>query len=414
MTSQSAGTHRGLVVHLGGKSAVTLFVLSLIAFVVETQLTQYVQVDLGYRQPFLIFYIVHASFAIILPLHFVFLRLTTKIPLRAYWAGLVHALQQHLHPSSSALQAASFPKWQFVRFLLLLTAGANLPGLLWFMAVSLAPITDVTALWNTNAFFAYILSVKLFKLKWEPRRLAAVILSIVGATAVVYGGSGTSPDKGESASMPNKLERAPEPSASAPLIGDLLTLSASILYGAYQVLYKIYAALPNDPEVLDTENEAYAPLTSPYDELSEEESSFAETELPEAALLHPPPFGLYPNMLTSAIGVCTFLVLWIPIPFLQFFGVARLALPTTARQALVIAGIALSGVVFNAGFMILLGFWGPIVTSVGSLLTIVMVFISDIVFGGAVDTITAWSLVGSGIIVAAFAVLAYDMMMRRH
>lgn len=53
-------------------------------------------------------------------------------------------------------------------------------------------------------------------------------------------------------------------------------------------------------------------------------------------------------------------------------------------------------------------------TSVGSLLTIVMVFISDIVFGGAVDTITAWSLVGSGIIVAAFAVLAYDMMMRRH
>jgi len=59
--------------------------------------------------------------------------------------------------------------------------------------------------------------------------------------------------------------------------------------------------------------------------------------------------------------------------------------------------------------MILLGVWGPIVTSVGSLLTIVLVFLSDIIFGGAVETITLWSLGGSGIIVVAFAVLAYDI-----
>ena len=62
---------------------------------------------------------------------------------------------------------------------------------------------------------------------------------------------------------------------------------------------------------------------------------------------------------------------------------------------------------------ILLGLWGPIVTSVGNLLTIVLVFISDIVFGGAVQTITVWSLLGSGGIIAAFGVLAYDMLQRR-
>ena len=57
--------------------------------------------------------------------------------------------------------------------------------------------------------------------------------------------------------------------------------------------------------------------------------------------------------------------------------------------------------------------WGPILTSIGSLLTIVLVFISDIIFGGAVETITIWSLLGCGSIVVAFSILAYDMMQRR-
>ena len=51
--------------------------------------------------------------------------------------------------------------------------------------------------------------------------------------------------------------------------------------------------------------------------------------------------------------------------------------------------------------------------SVGNLLTIVLVFVSDIVFGGAVHTITAWSLLGSGGIVVAFGVLAYDMLQQK-
>ncbi len=47
--------------------------------------------------------------------------------------------------------------------------------------------------------------------------------------------------------------------------------------------------------------------------------------------------------------------------------------------------------------------------SVGSLLTIVLVFLSDMIFGGAVDTLTVWSVLGCSSIVVAFAILAYDM-----
>lgn len=53
------------------------------------------------------------------------------------------------------------------------------------------------------------------------------------------------------------------------------------------------------------------------------------------------------------------------------------------------------------------------VTSVGSLLTIVLVFLSDATWGGAVDTVTIWSVLGCSAIAVAFAILAYDMMKRR-
>ena len=49
------------------------------------------------------------------------------------------------------------------------------------------------------------------------------------------------------------------------------------------------------------------------------------------------------------------------------------------------------------------------VTSVGNLLTIVLVFFADILFGGAAEAITIWSVVGSGAIVTAFGILAFDM-----
>ena len=57
---------------------------------------------------------------------------------------------------------------------------------------------------------------------------------------------------------------------------------------------------------------------------------------------------------------------------------------------------------------ILLGAWGPIVTSVGNLVTIVLVVLSDVVLGHAADALTVWSVTGSAMVVCAFAVLAHD------
>lgn len=54
---------------------------------------------------------------------------------------------------------------------------------------------------------------------------------------------------------------------------------------------------------------------------------------------------------------------------------------------------------------ILLSLWGPVVVSVGNLLTIVLVFVSDILFGAGMSAVTIWSVVGSVGIMAAFGVL---------
>ncbi|KAF7799530.1 hypothetical protein EIP86_010767 [Pleurotus ostreatoroseus] len=273
----------------------------------------------------------------------------------------------------------------------------SIPSLLWFIAVTLAPLADVTALWNTNAFFAYILTVKLFHLPWEPHRLASVIIATLGAAAVVYGGSSATTTKDE-------VTRTDAQNSPNPLLGDVMTLVASVVYGIYQVLYKMYAALPSDPDSdLDR-----LPVDPSYEPITDHEEDM-ERPSDKSEIVYPPPFALYANFLTTCIGLCTFFLLWIPIPFLHASGAEKFHLPSDWTTVAVIVAISLSGVVFNAGMMVLLGLWGPIVTSVGNLLTIVLVFISDIMFGGAAETITVWSMLGSAAIVFAFGVLAWDM-----
>ena len=60
-----------------------------------------------------------------------------------------------------------------------------------------------------------------------------------------------------------------------------------------------------------------------------------------------------------------------------------------------------------------MGIWGPVIVSVGNLLTIVLVLASDAIFGNGAETITMWSLIGCGMIVGAFAVIAADMLRSR-
>ncbi|KAJ4486098.1 hypothetical protein J3R30DRAFT_3655365 [Lentinula aciculospora] len=403
-----------------GKLAILVFTVTLFAFVVESQLTQYVQTTLNYRHPFLLFWIVHSSFIVSLPCHLLYLTITTSHSFSALWKGLVFANAQHLNgiDSRSSISSTRFPVSKFIYLMLTLTAAITMPALLWFAAIEMASILlsfaqmpffevsrmSLATIWNTNAFFAYVFSVKVFGLKWEARKLGAVLLATFGVLAVVYGGSTVSSPSDEASSNSTTFL-----DPTGPLVGDILTVIASVGYAGYQVYYKKYVSLPSVPEF----SEDYRPLSASED-IESDMAPHATTYLIGSEqfisddTVYPPPFGLYSNFWTSAIGSCTFAVLWIPLPILHWLGIETFTLPGSFSTVAAIAGIALTGSMFNAGFMITLALWGPIITSVGGLLTIVLVFFSDIILG-ATESLTIWGVAGSATIVVAFGVLAYDM-----
>lgn len=229
-------------------------------------------------------------------------------------------------------------------------------------------VADVTAIWNTNAFFAYLITVHLFKLPWEFRKLAAVLLATIGVLAVVYGGIQ------DSTEMAPEAGKSSSPSTTSaytwPLMGDLLTLVASVGYGLYQVLYKRHAALPSDPEFEPEPSvggggrgvyahPSRASATSrdtlfTVDGVEEEGEGDDDLDSPEVHhdAVYPPPFGFHANFLTSAIGIVTFSVLWIFIPILHFMGAEPFRFPNTLHIALSVLGIGITGVAFNSGFMV--------------------------------------------------------------
>jgi len=391
---------------VGGKAAVATFLLMLFAFVVESQLTQYVQSNLNFRQPYLLFYAAHSSLIFIFPVHLLYLHASSTRPVSAYCRGLSAAVKQHLSRGTALVSLPNerpFPTARLISIISWCTLGITVPGLLWFAAITLASVSDVTAIWNTNAFWAYVISVKLQHSTWEPRRLAAVVVACLGVFAVVYGGKDYSQPPTDTPELVTGDARP-----TAPLFGNLLTLGASIGYGLYQVMYKTHA-VPSNEAIEDDSGWRRLSISSQSVEdvfPAAEDVGLKHNDLEDA--VYPPPFGLYANMLTSGMGLLTFFVLWIPLPIMHYLGVEPFYLPRDPLTFFTVVGIAMSGVTFNMTFMILLAVWGPIVTSVGNLLTIVLVLISDSIFGSATESLTSWSLIGSGMIVCAFAILTFD------
>ncbi|CAE6449465.1 unnamed protein product [Rhizoctonia solani] len=363
----------------GGSAANAVFVTILFAYVLQTELTQYVQSKLQFRQPYLLFYIAHSAFTIVLPAHLIYLKFSTGISPSTYLSTLWTIMQtQILDPQSAP--SSKFSWTRYIIFVALLTTGITCPALMWYASVSLASLSDITALFNTHAFWAYILSTALLppppdRPRWQPYKLMAVLLACVGVFVTVYGS-------------------ADEASAgSNPFLGSLLALISAVSYALYQVAYKKWAV----PSVS---------ITSAYDDEDDEAAPLAGDtgELAGQAL----PFGLFANFVTSTAGLATLAVLWIPMAFSNLFGKGGYQLPGDMWTGICVGLIALSGLVFNAGFMILLSLWGPIVASVGNLLTIVLVMLADVIISRDLSVITLWSFIGSGLIIIGFAILVWE------
>ncbi|KAJ3969463.1 hypothetical protein EV361DRAFT_920825 [Lentinula raphanica] len=363
----------------GRRSSFVALVLALGGFVAQTQLTHQVLTVMNYNRPFFVIYVTQSVFTVSGIFHLLYLAMTTRMSISSLCRGLQITIAQRLRVRSSSSDHIRFPYGRFLFIAFTLTAGFTTPTLLWCIGISLSSASDVTVIWNTNAFFAYLISVAILGHQHQHKKFAAVVLATVGVVLVVYGGN---IDSGNDGLHPTRHHTR--------LVGDLLALLASILYAVYQLFYDAFIEPPLNPlPILGT--------------LPTSESIPLVQEYKDA--IYPPPYGLESSFWTSMIGLCTMSLLWIAFPVLQSLGVEKFSLPDDSVVVLAILGAALSGAMFMTGTMILLASWGAITTSITSLLTIVLVFLTDWILGA---TISTWSIIGSFVTAFAMIVLSYS------
>lgn len=135
------------------------------------------------------------------------------------------------HPRLSPMQIRVSP-WSFIiRQILFITCALTVAGSTWYIAVNMTTPSDLTAIYNCSAFFAYVFSI--FMLHESPRKdkIFAVVVAIIGVLIVAYGDIST-------------VKKGQESAAHTRAWGNIIIGVGSVLYGFYEVLYKKLACPP--------------------------------------------------------------------------------------------------------------------------------------------------------------------------
>ncbi|GAA6039259.1 hypothetical protein JCM8097_003232 [Rhodosporidiobolus ruineniae] len=446
--------------HFQTTGAALLLALVLFAYTLQTELASYVQHSLGYRKPYFLFYLTHSGYLLLAPLHLLALKLLGTPVLPALRDVLV-VLKAKFSPPASFSDPPSSPRlrrqqssdsardfgeaawtapWvvELAKKGAFLTVAIAVPALSWYGAVPLTSMTDITAIYNVFAFWAYLLSLYFLPpssarssslpSRLNPVDLVSVVLAVSGVFIIAYGDTGSpSSDKlGEEGS--NRL------------LGNVLALVGSLSYAGYEVWYKLHIALPepvaDDQTTLRTltsRSHSHLPLagSSSREHLDDDGASSETSSLlssprrgpsrstspvrtpppstppPDHALeTSPTTFLLYTALLTSLIGLFTLLFLWVPIPLLHWAGWEAFEPPPRKTWGALV-GIVGGGVVFNGFFQVLLALWGPTTASVANLLTLLLVALADQLFVPSAPPLTRSTLLGGACIVGAFGGLIW-------
>ena len=267
--------------------------LSLVSFVIQTETAVYIQHDLGWNKAYCMLYFTHGSWSLLWPAMLLILRVQKRhVPWKSFWRRHTYLLRTtaqmvesgDLHLTSRESQKSPIP--YILRTTAFVTTALTVAGGSWYVAVDLTSASDLTAIYNCSAFFAYAFSIPLLRDKLRFDKIMSVGVAIAGVLIVAYGDSGQSKDD---ASRDPKCKAPEDGEAKNRLLGNIIIGIGSVLYGLYEVLYKKYACPP-------------------------------EGASPGRGMVFAMTFG-------SLIGSFTLLVLWIPLPILHFMGIETFAFP---------------------------------------------------------------------------------------
>ncbi|KAI8630035.1 hypothetical protein F5Y19DRAFT_69371 [Xylariaceae sp. FL1651] len=342
--------------------AAIFLVVCLVSFVLQTELGRYVQHELGWNKAYCMLYLTHGSWSLLWPAQLLILRVQKRnVPWSTFWRRHLYTLrstahmvaEQQLDIPRHILQRSPVP--YMIRTTAFVTSCLTVAGLSWYVAVNMTSPSDLTAIYNCSAFFAYAFSVPLLKEKLRLDKSLAVLVAIVGVLVVAYGDSKETGDGGSAAGGETRF------------LGNLIIGAGSVLYGLYEVLYKRYACPP--------------------------EGISANRGV------------LFANTFGSCIGLFTLLVLWIPLPILHVLGWETFELPT-GQTALYLWISVIMNATFAGSFLVLISLTSPVLSSVAALLTIFIVAIADWLITG--EALTFAALLGGSMIIVAFLVLSWS------
>ncbi|KAF3288740.1 hypothetical protein TWF970_005797 [Orbilia oligospora] len=308
----------------GGRRVITAVVLMAIAalsMVGQTEATVYVQRDLGWNKPYLI--------------------LTAQ-----------YVEHQTLDLTSS--QTSQSPLPYMLRTCFIQCCALNVAAVTWFIAANMTTPSDLTAISNTSAIFAYVFSVWLLKESMRMTKNIAVVLAVAGVLVISYG----NPTEGGADEVVSNKKR---------LFGNIITAAGAVLFGLYRVLYKLKACLPAE--------------------------ATAEMNI------------TFSVVVGSSIGVFTTLVFWLPLPILHFTGWEVFELPSSAAAFWTAFG-AVSSVLFTSAFLSLTALTSPVLSSVAAMLGIFLVALYDAIFTG--HDLTKATIGGGFAIIIAFLLLGWS------
>ncbi|KAB8346030.1 hypothetical protein FH972_023082 [Carpinus fangiana] len=361
--------------------AAFFLVVSLIAFAVQTETAVYINNYLGWKKSYAMLYFTHGSWSSLWFIQLAILRLQHwNVPWATFWRRHVQILHQtaqmvqhgtihapNLHPGQN-------PWPHLFRMIATITCALTVAGGSWYVAVSMTTASDLTAIYNCSAFFAYAFSIPLLneRLRWS--KVAAVGVAIIGVLVVAYGDTnpakhGSKSGGGAGGENPSDPDDDDSTGKDQRGLGNLIIGVGSVLYGLYEVMYKKMACPPED--------------TSPGRSM------------------------IFANFVGSCIGLFTLTVLWIPLPILHWTGLELWEWPPPqARWMLALSVFA--NAIFSGSFLVLISLTSPVLSSVAALLTIFLVAIVDQVLPKPLySPLSLAAFIGGGLIIAAFLVLSW-------
>ena len=276
--------------------AAFLLALSLVSFTVQTETAVYIQHQLKWEKPYCMLYMTHGSWVVLWPATLFLLRLQHwNEPWPTFWRRHVQLLRQtalmvqhqNLHPTPRQSQVSPVP--YMLKMTAFITCALTLAGGSWYVAVNQTTASDLTAIYNCSAFFAYAFSIPILHEKVRVSKIIAVAIAIVGVFVVAYGDTSPAKHGSQSGGGAGGDKAPPSREAENRAFGNLVIGIGSVLYGLYEVLYKRLACPP-------------------------------EGAAPNKGVI-------FANLFGSLIGAFTLSVLWIPLPLLHYMGWELFELP---------------------------------------------------------------------------------------